>query len=519
MPFAALLVATLVSAVLYGLSFPPTAWRALMWVAIAPFLVALRRAPLGRAVFLAWLWLTVMAYAVGDWFPRAVASYYEQSLLVGFGFFFGVSTFMAGIYYMAFAPVYRRLAQRPGAFVPLYAAAAWVAGEIARVRLLTGDPWALSGYSQVGVDAAVQIADVTGVYGISFAVVAVNAALAELWLARGAARDRRRQAAAGAVAAAVVVGGVLAYGLLRLRSEVHPGGAGTTRVAVVQGNLDLGSQWRQEFYGQNLDVYLRLTERALRGGRPAVVFWPENALTFFLDNEPAYRGAIGTVLATGGAQLVSGGPRFEGTRAPVYYNSAFLLSPQGHILARYDKEHLLPFAEYFPVARLDFLRRRFGRVREFSPGGPTPPLPTAAGAAGVLICNEGMFAEIAAARVRAGAGYLLNLSNDTWLGEAKFSQIVFDTVALRAVEQRRYLVRSSTSGPSAIVDPAGRVRAATAPFSRAVISGAIEARDGLTIYNRVGDLFAFACAGIALLASAVAPPRHGGRPPRTERAP
>ncbi len=309
-----------------------------------------------------------------------------------------------------------------------------------------------------------------------------------------------RSAIAGIGVAGLVAALAVAYGQMRLRGASEPpASAVPVRVAVVQGNLDLGSQWRQELYGRNLDLYLRLTIQALRAeSRPALVVWPESAMTFFLDDEPLYQQAIGRVLGAGPVELVAGGPRFEGDQDPVYYNSAFLIAPRGNIRARYDKEHLLPFAEYFPFAGLDFLRRSFGRVREFAPGGPTAPLPTVAGRAGVVICNEAMYPEIAARRVRAGAEYLINLSNDTWLNDRKFAEIAFDMVAMRAVEQRRYLVRASTSGPSAIVDPLGRAVVRSQSLSRDVIAGTVRPSSVRTVYSRVGDLFAFLCTGGAV---------------------
>ena len=103
-------------------------------------------------------------------------------------------------------------------------------------------------------------------------------------------------------------------------------------------------------------------------------------------------------------------------------------------------------------------------------------------------------------RVRAGASYLVNLANDTWVGDPKFAAIVFDTVALRAVEQRRYLVRASTSGPSGIVDPLGRVTAVTRPDTRAVLTGMVVPAASRTVYCEVGDLFAALCTLTVVLA-------------------
>jgi apolipoprotein N-acyltransferase len=103
--------------------------------------------------------------------------------------------------------------------------------------------------------------------------------------------------------------------------------------------------------------------------------------------------------------------------------------------------------------------------------------------------------------VRDGARWLVNLSNDSWLGDAQFSEEALDMSRLRAVEQRRWIVRASTSGPSAVIDPVGRIDADTRPFSQATLSGSIAARDGLTVYARIGDAFALGCALVALAAA------------------
>jgi apolipoprotein N-acyltransferase len=502
MRFPALLLTTTASAILYGMSFPPTRLRLLAWVALVPFLVAVRHARLGTALALGWLWTVVMAYVVGDWFPRSVSTYYGQPAYVGIALFFGVSSLLAAPYYMAFAVVYRRLARVSTTRLPLLAGAAWAGAELARVRL-GGNPWALSGYSQIGTDPLVQIADVTGVYGLCFLLGAVNAVLVELWLAARGDRQRWRTALRGAAAVTGTLAIALGYGAVRLRADLIDPQAAPVGVAMVQANLDLGAQWRQEFYGRNLDVYLRLTHQVISERRPQLVFWPENALTFFLADEPLYRASIARVLWPSGAQLVTGGLRTDGGGDPRYYNSVFLLSPRGDILGTYDKKKLLPFAEYFPLPRLEALVRRFARVRTLTPGEAQPLLQTTAGPAGVTICNEAMFPELAAARVRAGAGFLVDPANDTWLTPA-FSAQQFEIVSLRAIEQRRYIVRASTAGPSAIVDPYGHVLVNTKFFEKAAIAGEIRAGIIVTPYCRIGDLFALLCA-IAALAACLAP--------------
>ncbi|NNL65605.1 MAG: hypothetical protein HKP30_05135 [Myxococcales bacterium] len=186
-------------------------------------------------------------------------------------------------------------------------------------------------------------------------------------------------------------------------------------------------------------------------------------------------------------------------RAARFFNTTYVFDPQGEVRGRYDKQYLVPFTEYFPF-QIDFLRRQFGRAREFAHGEPGPPLETRAGPAGIAVCNEAMLPEVVSDRVSAGAAYLVNPSNDSWLADEQYSEMQFDVVTVRAIEQRRYLIRASTSGPSAVVDPWGRVRVRSEPLTRSVIVGGVRPRSDRTLYNRVGDAFAFACAAAVALA-------------------
>jgi len=521
------LALTVASGLVYGLAFPPHSHAALAWVALVPFFLALRGASVRAALGLGWLWSMLAAWSVGEWMPAAVETYYLQPRIVGYGVFALVATLMVAPYHTAFALAYRVLARRSGAPFVLVTAAAWTGAELLRGRLFTGtplfigNPWALLGYSQPDALALLQVADLAGVYGVGFVLAAANAGLTEALVAwhagrrgeqhvrRGAAPGLRAPLVAGAAPAALA----LAYGAWCLRLPVagEPG----VHVAVVQGDVAVGSLWRPEKHAENLDVYLAASAAPLANGA-AIVVWPESATTFFLEQEPLLRVRIAAALAPTGAELVLGSPRAGPDGQPPYLNSVYVLEPDARLAARYDKQLLVPFAEHFPFGGIDFLRRRFARVREFAPGPASAALPTRAGPAGVLVCNEAMLPEVARARVEGGAAWLVSPSNDSWVPSPDFAELQFDVVRLRAIEQRRFLVRASTSGPSAIVDPQGRVLARTRPFERAAIEGTIAPETRRSVYSRIGDAFAIGCllaTALALVSSRSAAPPPAAAPP------
>jgi len=195
--------------VLYGAAFPPLALRESAWLALVPLLAALRHASPVRAALLGGVWGVLAAEAVGTWFASGVATYYGRSLLLGAAFFAGVSLLLAAPFFAVFAAAYAYGTGRR-TMVPevIWAPMAWVGCELARARLFVGNPWALLGDSQAGRAPVIQIADVTGVYGISFVLATVSVALVVV-LARSSTLRTKRMTLAFA---ALTVAATLAYG-------------------------------------------------------------------------------------------------------------------------------------------------------------------------------------------------------------------------------------------------------------------------------------------------------------------
>jgi apolipoprotein N-acyltransferase len=494
----------LLSATFYSLAFPPWNVSLLAWVALVPLLVALPGLGAAGAAAYGFLWGAAVLTGIGYWVPGALSYYWQQPYWFGFVFAQGVAYVFMGQYFALFGLGHRRLASRWTGWVrACLVAALYVSCELARASFLTGHPWLLLGYALVPHVTLIQIADLGGVYVLSFVLALTSALVAEAILRRGRPLGMRMRPLIGA---ALVVAGVRLYGAARLAVPLPS--EPQVPVMIVQGNADLGSAWRQEFYGRGLEEYLRLTVKVAARTHPRLVVWPESAVTFFLEDEPLYLRAITRVLDMHGADLIVGGPRKEGAE-PRYFNSAFYVT-EGRIEGRYDKVHLLPFAEYFPLRTIQFLRRRFERVRYFTPAEEPALLRTRFGDAATLICFEAIFPEIVRRQTTAGAAFMVNLSNDGWFGPTAGADQHLLMVALRAVESRLWVIRATTTGVSAFVDPYGRITARAPLFEAATLEAHIVPMHVATPYERFGDVFAWLCVLVSAAGLL-------GRAPRTDR--
>ena len=175
-------------------------------------------------------------------------------------------------------------------------------------------------------------------------------------------------------------------------------------------------------------------------------------------------------------------------------NRAYLLGPDGSLAGRYDKVHLVPFGEYVPMKRfLPFIQQLVVAAGDFLPGNKVEPLKFPKAAAGVLICFESIFPELARAMTENGATLLVNLTNDAWYGMSSAPFQHFSMAVFRAVENRRPVVRAANTGISAFILPNGKIAAQSGLFTEALLTKEIPLPgSGLTLYTRYGDFFAVA---------------------------
>ena len=363
--------------------------------------------------------------------------------------------------------------------------ALWLLIEWLRGWLLSGFPWLTLGYSQTDTWLA-GLAPVIGVYGLSACLLLGSGALLQLWL--GSTRGR--------LLAAIVLLAPWLAGLALLRSEWTVAGSPVS-VAIVQGAIPQDEKWLLANRASTRERYRELNDQAL-GAR--LILWPESAVPELANEMTQFLGDIYTRSAVQGSDVVMGVMRLADNGRD-YYNSVLALTAP---LAFYDKRHLVPFGEYFPVPASvrTWLRLMSLPYSDFTAGAAQQPVLAAGGLRlAPSICYEDAFGTAQLAML-GEADLLANVTNDAWFGRSSARYQHFQIARMRAIEVRRYLIRAANDGISAIVGPHGEVRQQAAQFQPAVLRGTVEPRRGLTPYARVGNwpVLLLALAAVALAA-------------------
>ncbi len=263
------------------------------------------------------------------------------------------------------------------------------------------------------------------------------------------------------------------------------------RVVAIQPGTSLEEKWDPSQSGEIADrVWSMTADAAVRGAD--LVLWPESAVPYRLDDDPAYREVVERMARQFEIEIVLNSvASLDGGR---YTNSVFLVTGEGVSPVRYDKVHLVPFGEFVPRwARFAFTDSLVREVGAFTPGSRPVVLPARAPLA-VAICFEVVFPDLVAAQVRAGAQLLTTLTNDGWYGFSWAPRQHFAQVRLRAAETRRWFARAALTGISGFIDPSGRVVSQLEVGETGFLTQRVQPMTGLTPRVRFGDWWAMLCA-------------------------
>jgi apolipoprotein N-acyltransferase len=502
---------TVVSAILQILIFPLPNLYVLSWMAVAPLLVALLRTrrpdtlQLQGAVkllpatllqgFLLGYVCGILWYCGGCyWIYSTMKQYGGINGPGAFGLLLLFSLYL-GLYHGLFGLLISLLARWSQRAALVLSPFAWVAVELARTRI-TGFPWDLLGITQVDNVALSKLAAFTGVYGISLEIMIVNAAFATAFLIH---RSRRRSLLFAAVAAAL---------LLQSAQLIPAPKFPTDRTALlVQENIPVldSNDWTRQFFDDTLtnlrNISLNPPDKILQ--HPSLIAWPESPAPFY-GGDPLFRAAVGNVATSAHTWVVAGSIGVENAKLSPQqpsqiFNSAALVSPDGEFVARYDKVHLVPFGEYLPFKDwLGFAGGLTKEVGDFSRGQSRAPLQAGDEKLGVFICYESIFPDEVRQFAKNGAQVFVNISNDGWYGDSGAYAQHLKQARMRAIENARWLLRTTNTGVTAAIDPDGRVEQSVPRKVRTVLQASYGLNDRTTFYTRHGDWLAYLCAIISL---------------------
>ena len=476
-------------------------WGLFAWVALLPLHRVLIGVTPGQAFLRGWLTGFLAFAGTMYWVVTAMHLYGKVPLPISIALMLVLAAYL-GLYVGLYAWGFIRLEQRWAATAWIAAPCLWVSLEYVRTHAFSGLPWGLLGYSQFQWLPLIQIANITGVYGVSFLIVLVNVSLFLLFcwgLTEHPQRLPRPWIPLASAVAAILC--VWLYGL----SQLHLPPSDRLTVGVVQANIDQAHKWDTTYRKETLERYRRLTETV----RPKsdLILWPEAATPFLFEQEPDYRSLVTGMTKKAGVPLVFGSPALGRERdgTPYLLNSAYLLNSTGDIAGRYDKQHLVPFGEYIPLKRiLFFLDKLVVGIGDFQPG-PGPTLLSFAHGPdqrqtqfGVAICFEVIFPDLVRRLTREGADFLVTITNDAWFGDTVAPHQHFGMVVFRAVENRMAFARAANTGVSGLIDPTGRILTATPVYTEDSFIGSIPLSTPSTFYTQFGDVFAWVCVIMAL---------------------
>jgi apolipoprotein N-acyltransferase len=476
--------------------FPLVSWHLLVWLAIAPLLVALTaERSRKRGFLLGYLAGAIFLAGCCHWFVDVMRLHGGLSPLLAWGvlaLFVIVFAVFFGGFGMVVCWAARRSRRRPLLLAPFL----WVAMEIARTYLLTGVPWNLLGYA-VEANGLRHLASVSGVYGLSFLAATYSALLAWVWI-----EPRRVAPRLSLVGWSVLLIGVNVV----LTPPPLPSGARTAHL--IQPNIPMTvSEIVKWAPWQNPTPLNGLVETSIasvrRQGTPAgasLIIWPENPAPFYFERDPIFRTAAERMAREAGAYVVVGSVNYADPQFQQPKNSAVVLDPEGRVVLAYDKIHLVPFGEYVPWWALPGLVGKITHeAGNFVPGTSYRAAETRDGTLSLFICYEAIFPQLVRRLVTESPGVLVNISNDAWFGDSAAAAQHLEMARLRAIENRRYLLRATNDGITCVIDPYGRIVNRLPRHQQAVLVGQFEFVAGKTFYTEYGDVFAWACTGIAIL--------------------
>jgi apolipoprotein N-acyltransferase len=486
----------LLSGLLLMLCFPKVDLTPLAWIALAPLLVSLWDKKPKEALMSGFL--TGIFYFFGTlyWISHSITYYGSVPLVISLFFVFLLCLYLS-IYPALFALIFSHKIRTTRLPALLLAPVFWVSLEFIRSYAFTGFPWSSIGYSQYRFLYGIQVADITGIYGVSFLVVAVNGAIADIFISKKRIAEMplfpvRQTYISYSILCAVMIA-VFSYGYWRIHEHRQ---GNSVRVSVIQGNIEQDMKWEPAYQNAVIRTYEELSKEAAALS-PSLVIWPETSLPFYFDDSPrsrdlvAFQRQLGTYLLFGSVVVKS--PPSEKSPASLT-NSAILLDKNGNVSFKYDKIHLVPFGEYIPLRSIFFfIDKIVAGIGDYASGDKYIKAQTVFGSFGTFICYEIIFPGLVRKFYAKDGDFIVTITNDAWFGKTAGPYQHFSMAVFRAIENRKPVIRAANTGISGFIDSNGRILKTSNLFERQIETMDVMTDRSRSFYSRYGDIFSYLC--------------------------
>jgi len=493
----------IISGLLLAFAFPKFNLEFLAWFALVPLLFAIYPSNARRALKLGFVAGLVFYFITLSWVTNTLVNYGNIPTVVSWLILSLLVAYLS-LYIGLFAYGVNRFSKSHPVSIFLLAPVTWTALEYLRsTHSIYGFSWQGLGYSQFQSLPVIQMASITGVYGITALIVLVNTGLFVLihpafekypvW------RNHRRRIGAATLSLLLLCVGYGGWALQREPVYSTP----PVRVGLIQGNIPQKMKWDPAYRNEVLGRYRNLTLEAAMF-KPDLIVWPEAVTPFFFGRDFAGTQYVLNTVRHAQIPIVLGSPALKQTEEELasgkseplrLTNSAYFISGQGVQLGRYDKIHLVPFGEFVPFRSiLFFIDKMVANIGDFERGEEAKVFQLGDHGFAVSICFEIIFPDLVRQPVKQGAGYLVNITNDAWFGRSAASYQHMSMVALRAVENRVPIVRAANTGITGSVDAYGRILEATQIFEDDWIIAQIHPQTSEPrFYSTYGDIFSQIC--------------------------
>lgn len=508
-------IAAVTGGVLYFLGYAGFDRYYLEWICLVPILWAIREERPGRAFLIGWV-AGIAAHAGGFYWVIGMFREFAGMAwpLASLGLL--ILAALNGIVFATWAWATRLITRDTGWNVVWVAPVVWTAAEKCWPEIFPN----YLGASQYRLSLLTQIADLTGILGVTFLVVYINStiyAVIELWL------EKRRFAWRRSALFAALVAMVLVYGELRIRAvDRQAAAAGKMTIGVVQTNRGAGDKRNNQ---ESLLLDHQEMSATLAATHPLdIIVWPESVCGIERtsregDLPPGLVGGLATPLIFGAVLRLREGD------SPQLYNCALLADGRGRILGTYDKMVLVPFGEYIPFG--DTFPRLYSWLQytgRFRPGENEEPLLIDGRVLSVSICYEDIFPGHIRSLMAGGHDHripeaMFNLTNDSWYGKTVEPMEHLALATFRSIEHRRSLVRATNTGVSAFVDPVGRLVIQSGLWTKETLIGRVPLMRGRTIYALLGDWIGWTCVILSIfgMGRAIQVSRRGNKRGQTQK--